>query len=169
MWRLNHVENAKTSAFTWEFASNDVNIHNNLRFEKWTPRNWSINWKCRMWLLGEHNFVFTNSFCDVYHSPLFYSQKTQERKGSHNLHCQGSVNIKGHTIKFALIQGPPCACPAYRLLTEILLVVSCRSPSIHSHVPTIFLPYIYWQRRAGSRLYPSSTCPWRELTPRLWR
>jgi len=32
--RLSHVENAKTSVFTLKFASNDVNINNNLRFEK---------------------------------------------------------------------------------------------------------------------------------------
>jgi len=73
-----------------------------------------------MCLFGQHNCVFTNVFCDVYYSSLFYSQKTQEWKGSHSSHCQGSVNIKGHTIKFALIQGPLCASPAYRQDTEVL-------------------------------------------------
>jgi len=68
-----------------------------------------------MCLLGKHNCAIANYFlCDVYDSPLLYSQKTQGQKGSRNLQCQGSVNIKGHTIKFALIQGPLCASSAYR-------------------------------------------------------
>lgn len=166
VWRLNHVENANTSVFTWKFTSNDVNIHDNVRLEKWMPRKWSINWKCRMCLLGDHNCVFTNIFfCYFYDSPLFYSQRVRELKGSHNLHRQESVNIKGHTIKFALIQGPLCACPAYRLSTDILRVSSCISPSIHSHIPTIFLPHIDLWRCAGLLIYPSSTCLWRELIP----
>jgi hypothetical protein len=71
-----------------------------------------------MCLLGFHNCV--SQTLVFFYSPLFYSQKIQERKGSHNLHWLRRVNIKGHsTIKFALIQGPLCACPAYRLLTDM--------------------------------------------------
>lgn len=110
---------------------------------------------------------FYRMFCDFYDSPLFYSYRTQERKESHNLHCQGSVNVKGHIKKFALVQGPLSACPIYRLLTEILRVNSYRSPSIRSHIPCHIPPYIDWQSCNEFRFYPFSARWGRESNPRL--
>jgi hypothetical protein len=168
VWRLNHAENAKTNMFFCKFRSNDFSSHVNRRFVKWTPRKWSINWKCRISLRGEHNGLFLQILCDFYHFPLFYSQRIQERKGSHNLHCQGSVNIKGHIIKFALVQGPLCACSVYRLLTEILRVAV--EVSAYAAMPLQYSFLIQTdKRRAEFWFYPFSTRLWRELIPRLWR
>jgi hypothetical protein len=166
VWRLNHVETANTNMFTRKFRSNDVNIHDNLSFVKWTPRKWSVNLKCRMCLLGEYNGAFLK--VSVIFMIFLCSLRRESRSGKGAINYsanQGSVNIKGHIIIFALVQASLCACSVYRLLTEILRVRSCSNPSIRSHAPAISLSYKDWQRRAGFRFYPYSTCLWRELTP----